>query len=138
MIPSVTGLTAVMGILKNKGYRDLRTSCNNNADGIDRLQGRPDHDIADARKKVTENGLHVKMVRHQVANSDLRINKMEDTTKTLQDMYILCHNIAKEAYTALQSLPRHRHVAPPLTRAACGRTQPVIHGPLDFGNGALH
>ena len=42
MIPSVTGLTAVMGIiliLMYKGYRDLRSCCNNNADGIDRLQG---------------------------------------------------------------------------------------------------
>ena len=57
---------------------------------------------------------------------------MEDTTKTLQDMYILCHNIAKEAYRALEKLPRHRH--------ARGQMQPVVHGlyPLDFGNGALH
>ena len=76
--------------------------------------------------------------RSDAKRPTLTSGSMEDTTKTLQDIYISCLNIAKEAYTALESLPRHRHIAPPLTRATRGRTQPVIHGPLDFGNGALH
>ena len=65
---------------------------------------------------------------------------MEDTTKNLQDMYISCHNIAKEAYTALESLHRRRPAAAPLARAARARAQPALPGsyPLEFGSEALH
>ena len=66
MIPAVTGFSVVVGIIlltMYRIYRDLRTRCNDNADGIDCLQGQPDLAFTDVKKRVRDCDLRVESIK---------------------------------------------------------------------------
>ena len=126
---AVSTVIAAILITLCKLYRDIRTRCSDNTDGINRLRDRPDLNLKEVKKHLRDCDRRVETIKHQTTGHNQRFNQMEESANELRGLYNKCHDVATKAKEFLQE---QQHKAPHQRGRHYGPYQ------LEFGPGTKH